>query len=519
MPLIREHARQTPVVSALFVAATGGELNTVIDLINADATQNIYATNANEEALLVDVIRAGKPQIAQHLFGTYEADLQTVKTFFESQRLDDDATWRGQQILVACGDKLCDAVAQTVTDSMRLPRVGAEQRHGLIVLLKRNNHSVADVLWLSPQKHANAAHDDRGIAKIVELIYAENGGGVLDIMLQMDNNLLALAAQHRQPELFFRMQPHFGNAFEWIDYMPMLCRLASVDETHKDSIAALKALVDRLAMFELDDLCGLENAWRLLETPMKLQKLDMFEYILNEMCRIRSCPAKDILEELFHKSHLLSFEDIYRRKNLNFAPFIYKWIECDGDLWLRHISDWTPLTHLCVHHEHTSIADDVLADVIIANSDRLDARVRYDFADKLIVQQRLPVLRRWFDECPAVAVQLYNAGNGFYCHVYDNISGINGGRIEMAEFLFESCAPLWSERSLMNFILNCSDRPCAIGLLRKLLAAPQSKDVAADWSEWGDNRSPLFTALMTRCPLNYQVLFDSVRDTTAIASK
>lgn len=309
-----DHEIQTT-IDSLLAAATGGDLDTVINLLNADASMNIYATNANDESLIVDVIRAEKQLVAQHLFKTYETDLSAIENFFKTHRSDADTLWHSQPILVACGGDLCDAITQIVPDSMRLPRPGTEEREGLIVLLKRiNNVRSEEVLWLSPSKHNNEVSitEDRSIAQIVELIYTESGGGVMDIMMQLDNNLLSLAAQHGMSELFFRMQPYFGKAFTWNDYIPMLGRLV---RRNGNAMVALQGLIDRLALFQLDDLYSLEDSWHLLEIPIEIQQPNMFEDMLKEIVRIRRCQPSAVLNDLFQKSHLLSFDNIcYTRK-------------------------------------------------------------------------------------------------------------------------------------------------------------------------------------------------------------
>lgn len=526
----------------LFVAATSGDLDAVRCLLNPDSALNIYATNAADESLLVDVIRAEKPQVAHHLFDIYAADLLAVSRFFRSRRGDGYTLWRRQPILVACGESLCDAVTGLVGDAMRLPRVGCEQRRGLVVLLKPDRSNVVDggCLWLS----ACSPADKRSIAKIIEMIYTANGGGVLDFRQSKDYNLLALSAHHRMPELFFRIQPHFGDPIAWDDYMPMLRRLLLITseegrDNNNATMDSLKALIDKLAMFRLDDLYAKENSWRLLETPIDLKLPDMFEQMLAEMVRFRGCPPSDILNELFQKSHLLSFDNIcyarklnegapvifdeslsYTNRPIDFGPFVQIWIKYEADLLAMHSkrARWTPLKLICVQHRPISIPDQIVGDLLVRMNDTFSIRTRIDLVAGLIIDKRLPVLRRWFGEHPNVPTELDRDGYSFYV---DIIRAIGGDDVDMAmaEFLFDSCVSLWDANTMLNFAICCAAHAAAHGMLRKLLALPQCKDVALDWDHWGNDRSPLMAALLNHCADNVQLLLDSVSDRAEIKRK
>lgn len=180
---------------------------------------------------------------------------------------------------------------------------------------------------------------------------------------------------------------------------------------------------------------------------------------------------------------------------------------------------WTPVKLLCMQHKPTAIPDTIVADILVQNHDRLSKAERIDLFASLLVKNRLPVLRRWFDYTN-IAEQLYDAESSLlYLDIVRSIRG-NGIEMEIAEFLFESCESFWDENNLLDFIICCSAHAGAFRMLRKILELPQCPNVAADWDNCGSNaRSPMMTALLNHCPANFQLLLDSVSDRTAIKRK
>lgn len=514
--LVRVRPKPTPTVSALQQAATAGDLETVKVLLNGDASQNIYTVADNEEALLIDVLRAGQTEVAHHLFGLYIIDLVAVRQFLDIFQRDVESMWRNTQILVACGPALCDAVAALVTNSMRLPRHGCWSRRGLIVLLKRGGSCSAqgqEVVWLSPSSEQSS--DVRAMARIIELIYTERGGGVFN----MNSDLLGLTARHGMLELFIGMHKHLSETFNW----EMLCRLASfhVNEITKakDAITGLQILDRRLEAFQLDKMYAKEDAWKLLQPPMELQDMALFEYVLAGIVRSRGSTRWHVLRDLFKNSDLLSDERINESDNaINYGPFVKEWIRNEGNLWLPHNTDtddgtsWLPLMHLCMSPKYPDIVlDDIhLFHMMQYNNDIMVDSQRIEFVQLMFEAGRLHVLRRWFEENPDIPKMLHTNGV-LYDHLDTTIRDFTG-HMSLVENLFEHCLPeLFDDDSIMELVLTCASCPRATGMLRILLELPQCPHVASEsWTANDKIWSPMYTALISCCPQNFQVMFDSL---------
>lgn len=530
MHAVRLMPPKKPELTPLQLAATKGDLSLVKELLQSNGALNIYATNAKDEALLADVIRAGQPDVAQLLLDVYEADLNTVTQFFRQQRPIDGASqfWLTAKILVACGNELCDAVESLVTETMRLPHVIGEPstRRGLVVLLKRDHTRSADdhrVLWLSPSA-SNQAEEQRTVARIIETVYVENiSGGLLDV-LQHRQSLLALAARQGLSDVFFRLHRLFG-ADDWLtatDCWSLLCNLAKFATI--DAVPALRALAERLDRFQLDDdsLYQGSDAWRLLETPLRLQQTTVFEYLLGEIARVQLVTPGAVLNRLIQNSIYTCLHAQWANDEANLVPFVDAWMRhSDVDLLSPHTLQptWPFLLMLC---QLDGLSDELLIAILVRCSEHLHSdsarQQRRDVFSRMVTTGRIAVLRGWFDECPQLPEVIYSQSYAVYNLMLESI-GPNEKRMAMAEFLLDIFAEKLNERSVTNFVLRCSEWTAANGMLCKLLALPQCANVADGWELWGDARSPLFTALICRSVPNFDVLYESVREKAVICGK
>lgn len=579
MYAVRVASVQLPELTPLHRAAIQGDLPLVSELLRANVALNIYATNANDEALLADVIQARQSAAAQLLLDMYEADLFTLTQWFRECCHTGDADFQGwptMPVLVACGQELCDAVECLVTDSIRLPRVAGDQpvssRQCLIVLLKRDHDTHHhQVLWLSPSA-ANTADDKRTLARIIESIYVErNSGGLLDV-----HDLLALAAHKGLPDVFFRLHSILVSysLVPWdknTDFMPLLCFLAQykIDTVDPASLAerlghfqpddnllymltdvwrqleiqlrlqrvdvfqhmlaevpvsSLRSLADRLGRFRLDDdsLYMDADAWRMLEIPLRLLQTHVFEYLLNEIARVQARTPGTVINMLIQNSRHTCLLAQWHKNEANLEPFVGAWLRhSDVDLLHQHSLQPTCclLLMLC---RQVDLSDEWLVNVLVRCTEHLisDAakRLRRDVFSCLVSNARLGVLRGWFMECPQMPKLVHADSFVGYNHMFDCI-GPNAERMAMAEFLLDSFAEQLSERSVRNVVLQCAEWSAANGMLRKLLALPQCVDVADGWEMWGDARSPLFTALIGRSVQNFDVLFESVHEKAVICGE
>lgn len=252
-------------------AVYNGRFEKVKEIIRKEE-DNIYrSSDDSDESNLFIAIARDHIDVANLLLDIYEHDLRAVENFFLKININ-KSFWIRETISLAFGNEHIKLVKDLVghLSIQTASEMVKQNRKGLILLLKTNNLSEPEVLWITPRNH----EDCQQIAQVMERICND---GYIELMIQQYSNysLATIASVRNHKDIFCRVVKLLKGTLKSHEFIECFCLLCSFVGNRLETFLSL------CHEFGIND--DLQISIDSLKHPFRLNQFDIFEYLLHQM--------------------------------------------------------------------------------------------------------------------------------------------------------------------------------------------------------------------------------------------